>query len=57
MTGRRRERQDRRAADHEPVSTSTGADGKFRLNLPDDVGKFGLPYVREIGYQRGSWAR
>ena len=45
--------------DHEPVSTSTGTDGKFRLDLPDNLGKFGLLYVREIGYNSAvlSWPR
>ena len=51
------EHQERRAADHEPVSTSTGADGKFRLDLPENLGKFGLLYVREIGYNSAVLSR
>ena len=45
--------------DHEPVSTFTGAGGEFRLDLPDNLGRFGLLYVREIGYNSAvlSWPR
>ena len=36
--------------DHEPVFTRTGEKGKFKLNLPGNLGKLGLLSVREPEY-------
>ena len=36
--------------DHEPVSAHTDIGGKFKLNLPGNLGKLGLLSVREPGY-------
>ena len=41
--------------DHEPVSATTSHDGRFRFELANGMGQFGLLYVHQPGYNSALW--